>query len=92
MADRVVGQGSQADDCVVAGAVPRLDIPEVEPRAGTGVLWSRTEVATLVESEVETIDGVSGRAQERDQNRSDVATITCDEDLHCYPYDRLEVG
>ena len=72
--------------------MPSLDIPEVDPGAGTDVLRPGTEIAALVESEVESLHGVSGRPQERDENRSDVAAISCYEDLHCHPCDHLEVG
>jgi hypothetical protein len=82
VAERVIGQGGQADHGVVAGAMFRLDIPDVEPGAETGILRSGAEVATLIEAEVETFHRVSGGAQERNKDGSDVAAITCYEDPH----------
>jgi len=63
--------------------VPGLDIPDVEPGAKTGLLWSRAQVATLIETEIETFHRVSGRAQERYEDSPDVAAVTCYEDPHC---------
>ena len=60
MTDRIVGQGGQADDCVVAGAVPGLDIPHIGLGAKADVLRSRAEIATFVEVQVETLHGVPG--------------------------------
>ena len=40
------------------------------------------EVASLIQADVEPVDLVPGPAQERDQNGSDVAAVTRDEDPH----------
>ena len=62
MANRVIGQGGQTDHGVIAGAVPGHDVPNVDPGARTNLLWSGTEIATLIEAEIETFHRVSGRA------------------------------
>jgi hypothetical protein len=64
--------------------VLRLDISHVDSRAKTDLFWPRAEVTTRVKVEVEAFHGVSGRSQERDKNGSDVASITCYQDLHGY--------
>ena len=45
----------------------------------------RPEVAALVQAEVEPVDLVPGRAQERHQDSPDVTAVTRDEDSHHYP-------
>ena len=83
MPDRIIGQGGEADHSVVARAVPWFDVPHVDPGAKTDVLRSRTEVATLIETQVEAFHRVSRRLQERNEDSPYVAAITCDENPHC---------
>ena len=82
MADRIIGERGEADHGVVTGAVPRFDVPHVDPRTKADFLGPRTEVATLVEAQVQTLHRVPGRPQERNQDGADIAAITCDENPH----------
>ena len=49
---------------------------------GSASSGAGTEVASLVQAEVEPVDLVPGRAQERHQNGSDVAAVARNEDPH----------
>ena len=86
VAERVVGQRRQADHRVVAGELPRRDVPHVAVRLlRRRPASGRAEVAPFVQAEVEPVDLVPGRAQERHQHGPDVSAVARDEDSHHYP-------
>src|SRR6185437_324415 len=80
--DGIVGEGGEADHGVIPVTVVRLDLSDVEPGAGGDVLGRWAQVAVLVEAYVQPVHDVSGRTEERDQHRADVAAISCDKDFH----------
>ena len=84
IAQRVVGQCGQAQDRVVASQVAGLHIPHVL-RALQHVFRGGTEIASLVQAEVEPLNLVPGSSQERHQDRTDVATVARDENSHPSP-------
>ena len=52
-----------------------------------GLCCGRTEVAPCVQIQVKPVDHVSGSSQERDEDGTNVATVTRDEDSHLLPPD-----
>ena len=82
MTERVIGQCGQADHRVVAGQLARLGVPDVERRPRADALWPGAEVTSLIKAGIEPVHLVPGTAQERDQNGSDVAAITRNENPH----------
>ena len=90
MAEGVVGQCGQADHSVVSDQFVSSGLPDVARRPRAGALRRRTEVASLIQPDIKPIDLVSCPAQERNQNGSDVAAITRDEDPHRQLPDCLE--
>jgi hypothetical protein len=84
IAQRVVGQRGQAHDRVVAGQLADLHIPHIL-RAGQHVFRRGTEIASLVQTEVEAINLVPSSTKQRHQDSTDVATVARDEDSHPSP-------
>ena len=81
MSQRIVGQCRQADHGVVPGQVGWPGIPDVAGRPQAG-LRDGAEIASLVETEIKSLDLVPGCVQERNENGSDIAAITRNQDLH----------
>ncbi len=85
MTERVIGQRRETDHSVVVGPLADYDVPNVARGSPADVLRGGSEIAPLVQAEVESIDLVPGRAREGNENGSDEATIARNEDPHRLP-------
>ena len=59
-----------------------LSVPHVDGKPVTNIFRGGTKVTTLVKADIQPVYFVPRGTQQRDKNRSDVATISCNKDPH----------
>ena len=68
-----------------------LGVPDVARGPKADFLWTRAEVAPLVEAHVESGDLVTRCPHDGNENGSDVAAVTSHEDSHATPRSEIEL-